>query len=719
MARQSKSDREQSIVNAVVRFVKDVEDETLNIRQEWSDNHQVFEHGTISQDKEDWQSDYSINKLGSAVRAAHSQLKRILINNPDWYDLDPVNPNDERAAQLAGPLKKFLDYHLDTANFPRYASTFILNSLISMGAMLVGWKPRRLRNPEWVMFQAEKQQAEMRKRGTGVTTLTPELTSGQIEESATSAIERLRSIAQGEDFDFAQEEPDKFVEIGGLDFQIPIAENIGWDTNATYMEESEVQYYRTTMRLHELDAWAKQGFIKKSKVKEVGGANQLPAAQTRKEMQYKGTTTQKTGNKSPSPEVDIIVWFGPLVMFGAKDDRMKFGDEDHMIIIANERTLLKEGPSPFWEPKNQKGPLVYCSAREVPHKAVGTTPVMDAKAIQKVFDSNNQLLTDTMRYGVVGINVVDEHSVVDKTIFEEGIEPGAIVRVQTDNNDVSKVWRHEPLTSNVENQAKPVQNEIRSGISESVGISGLSTAGSNNLRSRTTASEISAQQQGTQITVDQISVDLEIQFLNPFLEKALSRLIQFGLSEVRINPELKNVLTEEEIEVLASISDEERAQMLYSFYKFKIKGFSFQADHQERISRINELFSIGGTGGPVGELMPWKAALTRWLKEMDMDDVADALDPNTELSIIQRENQMLVFENRPVQVLPQDNHERHIQSHSNAGLGSGGQTPALQQHLQQHQQILQQIQAQEQAQQQQQRQLNGQQSPNGQQLLPQ
>lgn len=694
MARRSKAEKQQDIVDAIVGFAKSCEEETNLIRNAWRDNHGIFENGTVFEDKADYQANFSINKLGAAIRTTHSKLKRILINNPDWFDLEPVNTEAEEAAQLANPLKKLLVYHLDRACFLRYASTFILNSLISMGSMFVGWKAHKVRNPEWVAWQADKMLEEERRGRAKVNALeAPEpLDVNGVEDSILNALAEFKALAQDSAMP-SKPEPPEWLFIGGLDLQVPIAENCGWDTNVAYLADSEVQYYRTTVRLHQLQQWAKEGKVDKKAVKELGGSSRLRDEAQTQNLAYKGKSTNLTREKGPSPEVDLIVWWGPIVSRSDSSGMWEVEHNSTFAIVANESVLLKSGPNPFWEPKQQKGPLIMAASREVPHKAVGSTPVTDAKDIQRAFDSNNTLIVDAARYGVTGINIVNVHSLVEKTLLEEGIEPGSMVPVK---DDPRTVWRHENLTSNIENQTLPVQNELRSGINESIGVSSVDVAGTNNLRSRTSATEVQSMQQGSQTTIDQIAVDLEINFLAPFLEKALARILQFGLKELQSNPEIANVLTEREIEILSRLSEADKVDILFNFYRFKIKGFSFQADHQERLQRFNEAFQVANSGGPLAQIFPWAPALKRWFKEMEMDELSEQVDPNTEISQLNRENQMLIFENRPVGVSPNDNHEVHMQSHQAAAMGSGGMTPALQQHLQQHQQAMMMIQQQQQ-----------------------
>lgn len=689
MPRKTKQQLTEERLNAVVNLVKVDKDSTAEIRRKWRDNYEMFCHGTEFRDKADWQSQFSINKLASSIRAAAANLKRTLVHNPDWFDLDPYNPDSERAAELAPAIKKYVRYLLDTANFIRHADTFILQSLLSMGACFVGWKPRLIPNPAFIAAQTRKKRQELQKE-LAPFVVNPGADSTLSEEEALNfinkALDTLQKQATGEASDRVDADEKPYFQVGGLDIQIPIAEDCGWDTNVSYMEDSNYAWYRTTMRMSDVKAYAKMGFFDKKVVKDLEASNPSRNPESfAKDRTYKGRTTD--GGRYHS-EVDLLIYFGPLALDGEAKPEM------WSCIIANDSHMLRESPYPFWEPKNHKHALIMAAARQIPHMPTGQGIGDTAVSLQRALDSNYTLLNDTMRFGVVGINVVNTMGLVEETLFEEGIEPGSIIQTR---DDPKKVFHHVDLTSNIENQVKPIQLALEQGIDDLTGVSALSFGG-NNLRSRTTAAEISARQSGSDGQIDSIALDLETRFLVPFLEKTLARALQFGLPELRNNPEVKGVLTDEEINLLSNIGAEERASLLFNFFQFKIKGFSFQQDHQERLARINEAFQIANSGGPLQEVFPFVPALKRWLKEMDMEELGAEVNPDSKQAQLQQENNLLLS-NRPVMVLPDDDHEAHLRSHQVVSMSSQP-TPAMQEHVQMHQQAMQQLQAQQQAQEQ-------------------
>lgn len=676
MARKSKQQLRDDTVKAVVELVKDFEEETQHIRIKWRDNHQMFECGTVFEGKADWQSDFSINKLGNSIRAAQAKLKRILIHNPDWFDLNAQNPSNPLAVANEAALKKLLKYHLDAANFKRYASTYILQVLLSLGCMFVGWQRRRIPNPEYVQKQADKYFEKQREQNEVeiANGAALEVSPGEMEDLMSRALQSLQGDLQGVSTPKEEDTP-KELEVGGLQLEIPIAENTYFDPNVPYIENSEVQSFRTTVRLHVVKELAKRGRFNKKEVARLEEENsQKPDRTFFIDRRYKHRQHE---SKTDSNDVDLLTYFGPLIIDG------EVRSTSYFCIIANDKYLLAEGENPFWEPRGHKGPMVMASAREVPHKSVGAGIGDTAVPLQRALDSNYTLLNDAMRFGVVGINVVKATSLIDKTILEEGIEPGSTIATRESPKDS---FQHVTLTSNIENQVKPINLAIEQGIEDDTGVSSLLTGG-NNLRSRTTAAEISARQAGSEGQVDSVAVDIETQFLVPFLEKALARIIQFGLKDLRTNPEVQNVLSEDEIERLSKLTEGERNQMMFSFYAFKIKGFSHQQDNQEKLQRFNELFQIGNSGGPLQQLLPWQEALKQWFIAMDMNDLSEKVNPFTEQSRLSAENALLLSD-QDVEVLEGQDHQMHMQSHQQAAMGSQ-MTEAMQLHLQQHRAIMQ------------------------------
>lgn len=157
MARKTRKQVEEDKVRFVVNFCAKCWKETGSIRTKWEDNFIQFDKGSSHELKDEWQSKLSLKKLETRVRGAAGQCRGQLINNPDWFDLDPVNPQNSELSSLAPTFKKLVRYYLDAGKFSQRASTFLLLAYLSMGSMMVGWTRRKLKNPAYVEWKFKQQ----------------------------------------------------------------------------------------------------------------------------------------------------------------------------------------------------------------------------------------------------------------------------------------------------------------------------------------------------------------------------------------------------------------------------------------------------------------------------------------------------------------------------------------------------------------------------------
>ncbi|RMH37995.1 MAG: hypothetical protein D6694_12760 [Gammaproteobacteria bacterium] len=674
----SRSDREQKIVNAINKIVKDHEEETTEFRARARENYLMFVKGSRFKGKEPWQAQFSINKLESSIRVAAGRLKSILINNPNWFSLEPRNPDNPVAVELAQPLERLLKYYLDTARFTRVAGTFILQSLISLGSIVVGWRQKLIPNPRYILEEAEKLRAEQqRKLANRVDNPAPppELPSDDFLRELDKVTDELIGDLTGESTSASIKTP-KFIQVGCLDLKVPNPEKVGWDTSVQYMDESPFNFFKTEVPLWWIREQAKNGVFKKSAVKKVSQKS-LDASRAIQRSVYNRVNDAKKANLIP-----LTVYFGPLII----DDKVE--DPYYYAVIAHDSVILKDGTYPYWEPPgHQQTPMVNMAPREVPQRATGAGIGETAAGLQKAFDALAQIQFDQTLFSVAGLNIVNITDLVDKSVIEEGIEPGKWLVVR---NKPSDVFERVKLTNDVERQVLPMQEQLRLGIQELTQISDL-LSGSANLRSRTSATEVANRTQGAEQAVSDIAIDLEQGFLIPTLEKCFARVLQFGLLELESNPEIKNILSPADISKLKDLNESDRINILNQFYSFKIRGFSYSPNRIEEVRVLNELLQLANSGGPVGQLLPMVDVLKEWFRKNDMPELADKINPNTQTAQITAENQLLIS-GKAVPVSESDDHQLHIELQSRLAV-SGAATPELMQHLQAHQQMLQQIEA--------------------------
>lgn len=688
-------EKESRVCSAINDLIDNSDAETVLIKNRWRENYDMFVYGSRNEDKQDWQTNFSVNKLQTSIRTSQGRLVNILVNNPEWYELCPSGYANKDAATLAPAFKKIMDYYLKSSRFKRHAGTFFMNSLISSGNLNVGWKQRLVQNPAWTLEKTEKerQQIQMRlaKNVANPQVEDPMLGGSDLEQKLNESLDEFAAEAQGETL--SKKKVDQYIQIGCLDFLDINHEKRYWDPNVQYMEDSVWGAFKYDVNLYELNMQAKLGMISKKAVDRIGDQKDAYVTRANSSLRYKNTVASAKGK---SNLVELTVYYGPLIIKG------EIVKDRYFALIANGSIILKEGEYPYWEPPGHLTALVSAAVRQIPGRATGAGIGDSAVELQRIYDSNWQLICDTFRFGISGINVVNWQNLVDKGQLLEGIYPGMTLEVRGKPEDN---FSHIDLTSNLENQAHPIQNMFEQAIDSLTGVNELMTGG-NNPYSRTSAAETGARLDAGNQSVNIIALDLEQNFLIPTLEKCFARILQFGISEISSNPELQALLTEDEVYQITKLGADTRMNILNQWYTFKISGFSQVADSDENAKRDNELIQMVNSGGLLAQLINIPELMKQYFKNRKIKDPELLLINDSPLSLVMAENQALLTGH---QIMPNqnDDHEFHLKNQG-ALAASPYATPEVQMHVQMHQQMLQQMQMAQQQQQQ------GQQPPQGQ-----
>lgn len=677
MPRKPADDKEREITSSIKDRVDSCDQQVSLIKNRWRENYDMFVYGTQNEEKEEWQTNFSVNKLNTSIRAAQGRLVSTLVNTPDWYELCPAGYSNHQAEVLAPTFKKMLDYYLDSAHFKRHAGTFFLCSLISQGALYVGWKNRLVQNPEHILKQTEDAyRAEQSRIAKNVTNpqVEPELSGADMENALLSAIDGFMSEAQGTEF--VEKTPEPYVQIGCLDLKDINHEKLYWDPNVMYMEDSAWKAFKFTVNRWELERDAKLGYFSPAKIAKIGEKSDIDARLSTDRLRYNNLTDAA---RSREDVVELTVYTGPLIL------KNKVEKDRYFCIIANDSIIIKDGDYPFWEPPGHHTPITATAVRQIPYRATGAGIGDNATMLQKIYDSNWQLVCDTFRFGIAGINVVNYQNLVDKSQLAEGLYPGMTLEVR---GDPKENFQHVTLTNNLENQASPVQAMLEQAIDQLTGINELMVGGSNP-HSRTAAAETNARLEAGNANVNTIALDLEQNFLIPVLEKCFARVLQFGMSELQSNPELQALFSEEEMYELNQLSASGRFNVMNMWYKFKVKGFSFSTDQDAQLSRMNELLAIINSNGPLTPLINLPEFMKRYFTTMGLKDPDKLLlVTGSPLEIVTSINQALMT-GHMVYPSPNDDHEFFLQQQQPLAA-SPSATPEMQQHVQMRMMMMQQ-----------------------------
>lgn len=671
---------ESDVIRSVTDFVKVSEDKTSAIRKKWRENYQMVTEGSPLSEKMEWQTKLTVNRLANSARVMQGNMVNVLVNAPDWWELEPKSNHNRQSLLLKSAFEKAVNYYLDAARFKRHAGTFFLCSLISHGAMYIGWKKRLVQNPAYVLDKTEKERRKIElrlaKNVANPHLEDPDMSPDALEEKLADAADELVALATG------GEKPKKkippYIQVGCLDLKDINHEEIFWDTNCQYMEDSERKAFHWHSHLHELNHLAKLGFLSRERVDRITKGNPGESRRALHEARYR---KQQPSPADDSNLIKLTYYYGPLIV----DDEIK--RERFWALIANDSVLLQWGEYPYWEPPGRFTPIINTSVRQVPYRATGEGFGDHATQLQKVYDSNWQLACDAWRFGMAGVNVVDYQNLIDKSQLSEGVYPGMTVHVR---GEPTKAFQRISFVSGIENQNHPVQTMLEQAIDAATGVNELMLGGSNPY-SRTSAAETNARLQAGQQNVNTIALDIEQNFIIPALQTVFARTLEFGLPELNTNPELGNLFTDEEKMELQNLNALSRVEILSQWYNFKVKGFSVSQNKDEIAKRDNETMAIINSGGPLSQLIN----LTEFIKEhfrnlgyKDPDRFLIVSDSPFEMVMAANK---LLMKNIWVEPSPNDDQELWLKLQEPLAMNPMA-TQSLQQHVMLRKQFVQQMQ---------------------------
>lgn len=667
-------------VAQVVDFISSIEDQTQPIKDMYKLNYDQFVHGSDFPDKDDWMSQITLGLYSSRIRAVVSAAKDILVNDPEWFNVEPANRQNQLSERLSPVIKKTMDYYLRRGRFTRYAGVSLTNALLGFSPLFVGWKNDLIQNPKAVLQKTEKQVQAERKRLSETAENVAEVSeieeSELIQKSFDNASSSFKSLVEGLSEPKAEPEHKPHIAIGVLDFRNPLPDHFYWETNPTFINDSKRNVHEEFMYDHQVVQLAQQGFFDADAIDEAGNPRTSNADLSNERLRYKQIHTSEHENLRR-----LTYYFGVLM-----DDEGKVVKDNWACILLDRAVVIKEWDTqPFWNPPGHEpnNPYVHAVIKEIPYNQVGAGAGVKLAQLSKAVDSDINLARDSMRMNMCGINVVDTHRIVEPDELMEGVEPGKTIHV---TGDTKKAFTHINTSSNLERQFDPIGGQLRGAIDEQTGANNMDM-GQLAPKSRTTAREISAAQAGKDSSIRSIATELEQSFLLPVLQICLARILQYGFEEIFSNPELSALLTDEEKDLILGLTREERLNMLNQFFTFKIKGFTARFERDEKLSRLNEMISIIAGGGPLSQIVNIRPLIAEWVRLQELDEnLPDVIMPEGELDKIRLENNLLQMGSM-IQPNPQEDHNLHLQNHAQVLNPS----PQMMQHMQMHQMAAQQI----------------------------
>lgn len=668
---------------ALLKFVKErVSHSKIRltaIRDQWKANFDCFAGGSKFTNKEDWQSQFSVNEVAGSVRTGVSKIRNNFLKRPDWFTLTGTNEDAIETKQAL--LDKAIRYQLKRAKFRRVANTFLLSASLSLGVLRVGWKLDKIKNPKLILKNAEKEMDEFNKK-VASSVENPQIaselpTDAQSLNNVETDVANLLSQVQGDNQTKAFPE---FIQTGMLELKPVNPFDFYFDPDCTYPDESSWHAEESYVPVWKLKQMGKNGIYKNTEGLVAGKVSEEKALN---DSRFKNLSTTEVNSVS-GDLIKITEYFGNIVVGGQELESYWH------VVLANESVVILDKANSFWA-DGYESPYVIAMVHEIPFKPTGASMVDGAIPLQRILDSNYQLTVDQMRLGIVGLNIIDRTKIIDASTLLDGIEPGKYLEV---NGKPDDVFKHYNLTSNVENTVFPMNTILVQGIQKATGVSPI-IQGYAAQRARTSAAEIQTQQNGSEGVLFTSAEDLEIQWLIPMLQKTLARILQFGLNAK--DPQFMSTLEESELMALQEFAGADRYNNFAQYWEFEINGFASESMRLEEVQNINEALTLYNTpNSPLSQIINGPYLMREWARKINFRDPSKIVIDNSELDGIVAENRLLM-NGHQVSVNPNDNHQLHIPSHQKVQMLGGGNTPEMGAHIQQHIMAFQQMQAQQQA----------------------
>lgn len=664
-----RSNRDEDLVREIKSLVEKSKARLMPIRQQWERNMDCFIGGSRFAEKADWQSDFSVNEVAAALRAGVAKFRSGFLRRPDWFELVPVSLAAQSKQQI---MDKALRYQLKRANFRRAIGTFLISAAISLGVMRVGVRREKVRNPKLVLQESQKEEDEFNSSVAGEV-VNPKVpnnpgipqTPDEILASFDKDASAFASLLSGEKKKRAQIAMPEFKQRVALELTPINPFNFFYDPDCSYIEDSFFHATEDYVDLWRVKELGRRGVYKNTE--KLVPYRMSQEAQLN-DKRFRGIASEPAGTAFAN-KVKVVEYFGNVII----NDTLT--NVDWHVVILNDEFVAVDKVNTFWA-DGRGSPFVVSPIHEIPFRPSGAGMADNAVGLQRILDSNYQLTVDQMRLGLIGINIVNKGKIVDPSQLQEGITPGGFLETM---DEPDKVFRHYPLTNNIENTAFPMNNILVRGIQQATGVAPIIQGQASN-RSRTSAAEINAQMDGAEGLLTMGGEDLEIRALIPLLEKCLARTLQFGLD--MSDEEFVSSLDEKEQAELQQMSMTDRYNQLNQFYEFEINGAVNQAARAEQSSHLTDMMKLYNQGGPLAQIVNGPEALKEWARGIGLKDPSKLILDNSELEVIFSENRILLAGHR-VMVNPNDNDQLHIQEHQKVMM-TGGNSPEMQEHLQEH-----------------------------------
>lgn len=674
---ETQEEREKYVCKFVTSMWKSGAEETYNDRQRWTLSFNLFQGKQDWSDKEEWQATPFLHEFSKIVRRTSDVLSGLIFQKEDFFNLQPLNPEDLGNAELARIFQKIVRFHLNEMKLSSLCSDFFINGgCTGLGIFKVWIEPYLDWVPEVILEEISQEEDKQYKKLSGkvktpfkipedpaalenmmVTELDSMFEESSVPENLKRKIrpkKNYRLRIRGEVVD-----PREFV----------------FEPDVKRIEETGYTIEKITKRFYEIESLFETGILEKSKRDEVLKRGHTASSIGAGDIVTYDTTKIQTRDQLPhknqyAPVVEFLEYFGPLM---GNDGRVL--EENKHFIVANSDILVKDRRIPYW---SQKPPYLYAVFSKSPGKAVGAG-VADSGVDHQIL--TNELFgtfLDMLKLAVYPPMIYDANAIQNPEEVEQGLYPNMFLKSY--GGAAKDVFSQVHFDTNVAQVLFQTLERLRVQAESAAGVDVTSANPAS--RARITAKEVSSNIGRSDDSVLTLGRELDEHFIIPLVQKIVDLTLQFGfeldgLDDLRA----RGLLTPAEYDLVSNIPKIERFNEIKQRYKVEVKGFRERLERQVFLKNLVDfLNTLKNVPPDVINKIDWAAATydmveafgfdpNRWLYQGNPQDKA-------------REENAILGNNQFISIAEDDPDNLHAPIHYDIVLSS--QTQAAIAHLTGH-----------------------------------
>ena len=513
---------------AVVEFFNAQKDQAREERKEIEEYWKRTETQMLNKHdfskKKDWQAKMFYSMTNPTVNRASRMLKSMLMKTEDYFDMSFIGRED---MPLANAFKDAVKFYLNDAEFPeRFAEAACSGFTYAIGIQKMFCRLEK----RTILMDDEQVTREVMKLH--IKTLNPwncywpKDWGYFIEDTWTTVPDLLTKAAQG----IYDREP-------------------GDGTGLKLVNKIIKSDYKTHQR--------------------PGGDS---ADQEEERLRRIGINPEKVSNEY-RPPVLVSEYWGPTI-----DKKGNILSLNQKFCVVNEKFVIQMPKlNPF---AHQKWPYIFMVPLKVLFRHFGEGITWGVESVQREMVNILNLMSDSLKFEMLGINQVNEDMLVDKNKPLE-IFPGTWVRVKGDPR--REAFKHHPMGANPD-AAAGLMNLLRTIYQNHTGMTEF-LMGAPTLRGSPTATEVATKTAQGSGDFQAIAEDIDRQGICGAAEMAKDLIIQY-FADMGSYPSVARIFAGPTGNLISGLTAEQKIELLLGDWDIKARGISLYFERQEQINKL-------------------------------------------------------------------------------------------------------------------------------------